>query len=190
MSAEDQPAPGRLVIREANDNDDDDVLAIERRAFGRDGEAELVRDLLRDPSAAPRLSMLAFERTRPVGHLLFTAVTLDGAKQPVAAALLAPLAVVPEAQNRGCGTRLVEDGLARLEVSGVGLVFVLGHPTYYPRFGFTPAERLGFAPPYPIPAKDADAWMVRSLRDGQPPAASSVRVAVAHALAKPEYWRE
>jgi predicted N-acetyltransferase YhbS len=72
---------------------------------------------------------------------------------------------------------------------GVELVFVLGHPGYYPRFGFKPAGVLGFEAPYPIPEKHADAWMVRELRAG---IIGSVRgkVVCADTLSRPEYWRE
>jgi putative acetyltransferase len=99
------------------------------------------------------------------------------------------LAVVPDAQRQGVGGRLIERGLGLLFESGVGLVFLAGHPSYYPRHGFTPAGRLGFVPPFPIPPKDEEAWMVLALRPGL---IGSVRgrVACADALNKPEYWRE
>jgi putative acetyltransferase len=69
------------------------------------------------------------------------------------------------------------------------LVFVLGHPHYYARHGFNPAAPLGFTAPYPIPEKNADAWMVRALKRN---VVGSLRATVvcAKALDKPEYWRE
>lgn len=169
-------------------SDLDDVLLVERAAFGRDEEAALVRDLLGDPSARPLLSLLAREDDRAVGHILFTSVRLTEAPQAVGA-LLAPLAVVPDAQRRGVGRRLVERGLHLLAASGVDLVFVLGSPDYYPRFGFEPAGRRGLAAPFPIPPEDEDAWMVLRLRDD---ATGAIRgtVVCADALGKPEYWRE
>jgi putative acetyltransferase len=96
---------------------------------------------------------------------------------------------VPDAQKQGIGGKLIRQGLELLSVSRVDLVFVLGHPEYYPRFGFTPAGRLGFEAPYPIPDKHANAWMVQALRPGVIDTASG-KVICADALNKPEYWRE
>jgi putative acetyltransferase len=71
----------------------------------------------------------------------------------------------------------------------VDLVFVLGNPEYYPSFGFKPAGNLGFDEPYPIPEKNADAWMVQALRPG---AIGTIggKIICADKLNKPEYWRE
>jgi putative acetyltransferase len=178
-----------LTVREATDDDLDAVLDVERRAFGQDTEANLVRDLLVDATAAPLLSLLAVKDGKPVGHVLFTSVAVIGAERPVYASILAPLAVVPEAQGRGCGSRLVEDGLDRLARSGVALVFVLGDPNYYDRFGFAPAWRRGLEAPYELPPAYAEAWMVKTI--GGPDIASiSGTVRCAEALSRPELWRE
>ena len=178
-----------MDIREASEPDLSEVLHVERLAFGQDEEAELVAALLGDPTAQPCLSLLAREGGRAVGHALFTAARLKEAPPAAVVALLAPLAVVPEAQRRGVGGALIERGLELLTESGVDLVFVLGHPAYYPRYGFEPAGRLGFEAPFPIAAKDAGAWMVQALRPG---VIGEVRgtVVCADALGKPEYWRE
>ncbi|MCB9948269.1 MAG: N-acetyltransferase [Rhodospirillaceae bacterium] len=176
-------------VREAADDDLDRVLAVHRQAFGQETEAGLVRDLLADPSAAPRLSLLATDGGRPVGHILFTAVTVAGAHPPVAAAILAPLAVVPGAQGRGIGRRLVEDGLRRLAASGTDLVFVLGDPQYYGRFGFEPASPRGLAAPYPLPEAYAEAWLVRRPGPGAIGTATG-RVDCAEMLRRPELWQE
>jgi putative acetyltransferase len=178
-----------MQIRLAQETDLEDVLSVERAAFGEDAEAELVRNLLCDASAEPSLSLLAFQDDRAVGHILFTAARLSGPSTPPKISILAPLAVVPDAQNRGIGGKLIERGLQRLSESGVDLVFVLGHPAYYPRHGFEPAGRLGLTAPYLIPEKDANAWMVQALREG---VIGSVRgkVLCADALNRAEYWRE
>lgn len=178
-----------LQIRAAGAKDLNAVLAVERAAFGHDAEADLVSDLLQDPSAEPRLSLLAFTSDRAVGHILFSAARLSGTRGKATIALLAPLAIVPAAQRRGVGGLLIQAGLARLARSGVDLVFVLGHPAYYPRHGFTPAGRLGFEAPYPIPGKDANAWMVQALTPGVIGTVRG-RIVCAEALDKPEYWRE
>lgn len=176
-----------MDIREASESDLNDVLLVEREAFGGNSEAELVRELLEDPTAKPVLSLLAFKGDRPVGHILFTKARLSNSSQK--AAILVPLAVVPDSQKQGIGGKLIEEGLELLSKSGVELVFVLGYPEYYPRHGFQPAGSLGFDATYPIPEKDADAWMVRELSAG---VIGSVRgkVICASTLNKPEYWRE
>ena len=178
-----------MNIREASDWDLDNVLFIERAAFGRDEEAELVRDLLDDPSAKPILSLLAFKDDRAVGHILFTTARLTETPFTPSCAILAPLAIVPDAQKQGIGSQLIERGLQLLSESEIELVFVLGYPDYYSRHGFKPASYLGFEAPYPIPNKDADAWMVQALRPNVIGTVSG-KVVCADTLNKPEYWRE
>ncbi len=178
-----------MRIHRAVAADLEDVLFVERAAFGYEKEAELVSDLLSDPSARPFVSLVAREDERPVGHILFTAARLEGAANPASISLLAPLAVVPDDQGRGVGGRLIEQGLQLLSESGVDLVFVLGHPQYYRLHGFEPAGRLGLAAPFPIPEEHADAWMVQALRAG---VIGSVRgtLVCADSLNRPEHWRE
>jgi putative acetyltransferase len=174
-------------IVEATDADLEDVLSVEGQAFGGDAVADLVRDLVDDPSAQPLLSLLAMDGGRPVGHIMFTAARLEGAPREVRISILAPLAVVPDAQRMGVGGNLIASGVERLGAAGVELVFVLGHPEYYPRHGFVPASRLGLVAPYRISPEDA--WMVRALRAG---VSGSVRgtIACAEAMNRPEHWRE
>ena len=177
------------MIREASTADLADALTIERLAFGRDDEAELVKHLLKDSSAEPILSLLAFEQERAVGHLLFTAGHWRDKQLAVPISFLAPLAVVPDRQRQGIGSQLVEAGLQRLAALGTQLVFVVGYPSYYPRFGFEPAGPLGFSPPYPMPEAVADAWMVKALSPGIIGNVSG-QVICADTLNRPEYWRE
>lgn len=178
-----------MYIRESKDSDLNDVLSVERLAFGHDKEAELVRVLLGDLSATPFLSLLAFKDDKAVGHILFTAARLTKTQNTASIAILAPLAIVPDAQKQGIGGMLIERGLQLLSKSGVDLVFVLGHPEYYPRYGFKPAGHLGFEAPYSILDEHADAWMVQALRPGVIGSVSG-KVICADALNKPEYWRE
>lgn len=162
------------------------VLEIEREAFAASDVADLVADLLEDPTAKPFLSLLAWERDEAVGHIMFTPARFDGV-DGASISILGPLAVIPRAQRRGVGAALIAAGLERLARSGVDLVFVLGHPDYYPRHGFAPAIPLGFDAPYPI--SPPEAWMVRQLSEG---AVGRFRgtVVCADALDHPEHWRE
>ncbi len=179
----------KVRIREAVDQDLPDILSVTEAAFGQDEEAKLVKALLRDPSAQPSLSLVALKDARPVGHILFTTARLTSTAKPAAIVILAPLSVVPDMQRQGIGGQLVEAGLRRLSESGVDLVFVLGHPAYYPRHGFTPAGRLGFETPYPIPEKNADAWMVKALSPDMIGVVQG-KVRCADAMSDPVYWHE
>lgn len=176
-----------MRIVEATQADLDVVLRVEREAFGRDDEAQLVAALLRDPTAQPVVSLLAWEGDRAVGHVLFSRVTLVGAPANVSCAILAPLAVVPSFQRQGVGRALIEHGAERLARSGLKLIFVLGDPGYYTRHGFSPAIAQGLHAPYPIVPEEA--WRVRPLVPGLLGTVSGT-VACASALAPPEYWRE
>lgn len=168
------------------------ISRVHRDAFGlADGPeiVDLVTDLLEDETAQPYLSLVAETEDMLAGHVLFTAARVDSANETAEANLLAPLGVVREFQGQGVGGRLVNAGLALLEDRTVDLVFVLGHPSYYPRFGFQPAGVLGFEAPYPIPEQNAAAWMVRALSSGLVRRFAGT-VVCASALDRPEYWRE
>jgi putative acetyltransferase len=178
-----------LRIRKTSEADLRAIMRIHSMAFSQDTEADLVAAIMADPSAEPVLSLMALEDDRPVGHILFSAARLDEPERDTPAAILAPLAIVPDAQRLGIGGMLVEAGLEHLSAEGTDLVFVLGHPDYYPRFGFEPAGQFGLLPPYPIAEEHADAWMVQGLRPG---IIGSVRgkIVCCNALNQPEFWQE
>jgi len=178
-----------MTIRSTTASDLKDVLRINEQAFGQDDEARLVEAMLRDPSAEPRVSLMALDEDDPVGFILFSAARLDGPESPASAAILAPLAVVPEAQKQGIGGRLIRAGLDDLAEAGIGLVFVLGHPDYYPRHGFEPAGQYGLRAPYPIAPEHEGAWMVQALKPGLIGTLQGT-VTCCKALDKPEYWQE
>ena len=177
-----------MHIRDTAAEDLPQVLQVHRAAFGGATEAALVEAMLADPTARPLLSLLAVEGERALGHVLFSCARIAGAGNGAAMAILAPLAVVPAAQGKGIGSRLVEGGLERLTAQGIALVFVLGDPAYYRRFGFAPATPMGLAPPHPLPAEHAEAWMARPLRD-RPPERLRGTVACCDTLMSPELWQ-
>ena len=182
----------KLKIRESIPSDLSKVLQVEGQAFGDDQGPEivdLVKGLLSDPSARPLLSLLAEDDKRAVGHILFTKAQITNFIDSVSAVILAPLAVIPAAQSQRIGGQLIKAGLQRLSASGIELVFVLGHPEYYPRHGFKPAGRLGFEATYPIPDENADAWMVQELQPGVIGRVSG-KVICADVLNQPQHWRE
>lgn len=181
-----------VEIKEATDADYSDVMDIETSAFGHDKEANLVSELLRDESAKPFISLLAFKKDKPVGHILFTKAFIEKTDNHISVYLLAPLAVKPEYQKQGIGGLLIKEGLRILKERGAELVFVLGHKEYYPRYGFIQnAQSMGFPPPLPVPAPDAYAqyWMIQSLSDKGFDVQKG-RVLCADTLYEDKYWRE
>jgi putative acetyltransferase len=178
-----------MYLRETRNADLKDILLIEREAFTSDREANLAKTLLTDPTAKPVLSLMAFIDGQPAGHILFTKALLLGSSREAVVSFLAPLAVVPKFQRQGVGGRLVKEGLERLLKLGVDLVFVVGHPQYYPKHGFAQADKLGFETPFPIPEEHADAWMVCALNRGLIGSVSG-KVVCCDALNKPELWQE
>ncbi len=184
-------AAANLVIRESANFDLQALLNVEGQAFGQDEGSViigLVKDLLEDASAEPRLSLVAMDGNRITGHILFTNARIAG-EEKIQASLLAPVAVLPELQRKGIGSRLIAEGLSLLSEKGVDLTFVLGHPEYYPRHGFNPALPLGFEAPYPVAEEVSDAWMVRELKAGIIGEVKG-KVLCADRLNRPEYWRE
>jgi putative acetyltransferase len=124
-------------VRPEEHEDRDAVRRVHRLAFAGDDEARLV-DALRDGGFA-RVSLVAEAEGEVVGHVLFSEMRIDTRTGPVPALALAPLAVVPACQRRGIGSELVRRGLERCAAAGHRVVIVLGHPEYYPRFGFSAA---------------------------------------------------
>ena len=124
-------------IRKEEPGDQDSVRHVNMAAFENGPEAALV-DKLR-VSCEDYLAFVAVEDGIVVGHILFTPVTVDGCG--VVGMGLAPMAVLPSYQHEGIGSQLIRHGLAHLHRSGCPIVIVLGHPEYYPRFGFEPASK-------------------------------------------------
>jgi len=139
------------------------IAAINRSAFGQESEAWLVERIREAPGFDPRLSLVAWRDGQPVGHILFSPVRVETTAGPVPALALAPMAVRPEWQNQGIGTRLVQEGFEACRRLGHRLVIVLGHPKYYPRFGFVPAGAKGLICPFDAPEV---AFMVLELVPG------------------------
>lgn len=181
-----------MKIRQTTPSDLNKILAIHKAAFGeQEGPeiAQLVQNLFNDPTALPLYSFVASIEDHLIGHVLFTKVKLIDSPTPVTATILAPLAIKPKYHSKGVGKDLIKEGLITLKNAGVDLVFVLGHPDYYPQSGFKPAGELDFTAPYPIPKKNAGAWMVLELRPGIIGSATGM-VQCCEALDKPELWKE
>jgi putative acetyltransferase len=124
-----------VTVRPETAADFEDIREVNRQAFGRYGEARLV-DALRDGGYV-RLSLVGEVHGKIVGHILFSELPILTQGGRLEALALAPLAVVPDRQRQGIGSRLVREGLKRCAEAGHRIVVVLGHPDYYPRFGFS-----------------------------------------------------
>ena len=140
-----------MKIRPEEPSDRAQIARLNRLAFGQPAEADLV-DRLRAAGRATVTLVAEDPGERVVGHILFSPVTLDPAPDTAPPWLgLAPMAVLPERQRQGVGAALVRAGLAAARRTDATAVVVLGHPEYYPRFGFAPASRFGLRCVYDAP---------------------------------------
>jgi putative acetyltransferase len=149
-----------VLIRAEEERDVPAVYAVNAAAFGTTVEAELVNALRRQ--ARPLISLVAEDNDAILGHIMFSPVSLTG-HPDLKLMGLAPLAVAPARQRQGIGSALVPAGLERCKQLGFGAVVVLGHPEYYPRFGFLPSTRFGIGCEYDVPE---DVFMVLELQAG------------------------
>jgi len=163
-----------ILIRPEQPEDIAAIRKVNEIAFEQSAEAEIV-DRLRQ-SEADIVSLVAVKDEQIVGHILFSPMTIKGdvsvggmatrslampnnnkqtasnkSSAKLAAMGLAPMAVLPEYQRQGIGSKLIETGLDELKKRHCPLVIVLGHPEYYPKFGFVPAGRIGLKCQWPVP---------------------------------------
>jgi len=150
-----------MIIRPEKPEDISAIRIVNGRAFGGAAEADLVDALRRNGKAT--ISLVAEDGGRVVGHILFSPVTIETSEREIVGVGLAPMSVIPERQNQRIGSLLVEEGLRRCREAGHRFVVVLGHPGYYPRFGFVPASRFGIKSEYDVAD---EVFMVMELQEG------------------------
>lgn len=149
-----------MLIRNEEEKDWAAIHIVNASAFKSPAEAYLVDTLRKE--ACPIVSLVAVEDNTVVGHIMFSPVLLT--HHPELKIMgLAPVAILPDNQGRGIGSALVRMGLERCKDLGVGAVVVLGHPEYYPRFGFLPCSRFGIGCEYDVAE---EAFMVVELQSG------------------------
>lgn len=134
------------IIRVERPSDIKAIHALECAAFGRREEADIVDKLRAD--GALWLSQVALLEGAIVGHAAYSLVTIADADRTYKFPALGPIGVLPQFQRRGIGAALIEAGFKAVQEAGFGLLFLVGHPDYYPRFGFQPALPLGFTSEY------------------------------------------
>ena len=149
------------TVREERPEDISAIRVVEERAFGRPDEADLVDTLRRSGKAV--ISLVATEGEQVVGHILFSPATVECGESRFNALALAPVAVLPERQGRGIGSRLVRRGLEECLRRGHEAVFLIGHADYYPRFGFGKSNALGIRCEFDV---SDEVFMVAELREG------------------------
>jgi putative acetyltransferase len=150
-----------MIIRAETPCDHESVHRVNELAFGTPSEADLVNALREN--AHPYISLVAIDEDQVVGHIFFSPVTIESASDSFTAMGLAPMAVLPEYQRQGIGTLLVREGLQDCRRIGHEVVVVLGHPEYYPRFGFVRASSKGLRSEYDVAD---DVFMVAELTTG------------------------
>jgi len=150
-----------VSIRREVPEDIDSIRYVNERAFGQKEEAEIV-DKLRNRSVVT-LSLVAIQGDQIVGHILFSPVTVESECASFEAISLAPMAVLPAYQRKGIGSQLVHAGLEECRHLGHEIVVVLGHPDYYPRFGFVLANPRGIDCEFEVPE---EAWMILEITEG------------------------
>jgi putative acetyltransferase len=153
-----------MIVRPERPFDYEAIDVVVREAFDSPGDPEvlMVRRIREHDGYLPSLALVADDEGEIVGHIMLSYVGLG----PHNVLQLAPLSVRPSHQNRGIGEALTRDALMRADEALEPLVIVLGHPNYYPRFGFEPAKQLGIEPP--DDAIPDEAWMAKRLSSYDP----------------------
>lgn len=158
-----------LRIEPEQPGDEEAITRIQAIAFSADGrrssagEVRLVEEFRRSDAWLPELSLVARLDGQPIGHLLFSCAVIQTTSGDVEVLALAPVGVLPGYEYTFAGTRLMRAGIAEAQRLGFRAVIVLGHPKYYPRFGFRPAGTMGIRAPFPVPEA---AWMALELVPG------------------------
>jgi putative acetyltransferase len=142
---------GIITIQAEKEEDFAATHEINVLAFGQENEARLVKKIREAPDFITELSLVAIKKGKVVGHILFSRITIQSKIGSFPALALAPMAIHPEFQNQGIGSKLVRQGLEHCRNQGYKIVIVIGHPQYYPHFGFSAARAKGLEVSFSVP---------------------------------------
>ena len=140
-----------ITLRHESPADYPSITRVNDLAFGRKAEGKLINQLRSKDSFVNELSIVAEYEGQLVGHLLFTPVDIKNEFKSHQTLTLAPMAVIPEYQKKSLGSLMIIFGLQEARELGYRSVIVLGHPSYYPKFGFVPASKWNITSPFPAP---------------------------------------
>ena len=150
-----------MKIREEKTTDIEQIWKVNSEAFEGNTEANLVNTLR--SSGCEYVSLVAEMDGEIVGHVIFTPVELTGDEKTLRMMGLGPMAVLSQYQNQGIGSELVKKGIERCKTTGIDAIVVLGHPGYYPKFGFVPSSNYGIKSEYEVPD---EVFMIMELKSG------------------------
>lgn len=157
-----------MILRTERPEDYDQVeelirLAFEKEEMSDHQEHDLVRRLREAPDFIPELSLVCEVDDQLVGHILFTKIKIVADHQITDSLALAPVSVLPKYQNRGIGSKLIEEGHRRALALGFNSIVVLGHAAYYPKFGYQKSSTYGIQLPFEVPDENS---MIIELKPG------------------------
>lgn len=171
-------------LRTEQPDDYKEIYRLHEAAFGGDEESRLVERLRKSEGFVPELSVVAEGDEGITGHILFTEISIqpdaEGASSQLSLSL-APMAVLPAFQKQGIGKALVGEGLRRATVLNYSSVIVLGHPDYYPAFGFVKASEFGLRSVFEAPD---EAFMAMELKE------EALSKCMGEVVYSPEFFKE
>lgn len=172
----------KIIIRHTEQDDQPSLATLYREAFREEDLFPLVQELLADAQSTTHLS--AVMDGSVVGHIAFT--KCHATPEDIPLVLLGPMAVFPDHQKQGIGSRLIQEGIMILREQAVVKLLVLGDPNYYGRSGFVQEQSI--EPAYPIPEAWKPVWQSIMLLDGAVSPSGSLKVPMS--WQRPELWSE
>lgn len=152
-----------IKIRAEHKTDYQQVYKVHQKAFGQEEEGQIVEKIRKSDGFVPELSLVAEIDGAVVGHILFSKIHIETKHGNKESLSLAPMAVLPDFQKQGIGGKMIKAGIKKAGELGFDSIIVLGHPDYYPNFGFEKASKWKITCPFEVPD---EAFMAMELKEG------------------------